>query len=99
MQREGILRLLFKLPSLLAFSVEGRLRPAVSTLMDMGLSQADIARKVVQLPQLLYCKPERYKEILCIMQGHGVTIEVPTSAFPSYHQCTTLTLNSKHSQW
>ena len=46
MQREGILRLLLlRLPKLLAFSVEGRLRPAVSTLMDMGLSQADIARK------------------------------------------------------
>ena len=86
MQREGILRLLSKLPSLLASSVEGRLRPAVSTLTDMGLSRADIARKVVRQPRLLYCKPERYTEILRIMQGHGITVEVPPSPSPLYHQ-------------
>ena len=96
MQREGILRLLSKLPSLLALSVEGRLRPAMSTLTDMGLSRADIARKVVQQPHLLYSKPERYREILGIMQGHGITIQVPPSSPPLYHQCATLTLICKH---
>ena len=86
MQREGILRLLSKLPSLLALSVEGRLRPAVATLMDMGLSRADIARKVVQQPRLLYCKPERYTEIMRTMQGCGITVEVPPSPSPLYYQ-------------
>ena len=80
MQGEGI-QLLLKRPRLLASSVERELRPAVSTLTDMGLSRANIARKVVQQPRLLYCKPERYKEILRVMQEYGITIEVPPKPF------------------
>ena len=82
MQWEGILTLLLKLPKLLGTSVERTLRPGVSALTDMGFSRADIARKVVQQPLLFYCKPERYLEILRVMQEHGITIEVPPSAFP-----------------
>ena len=76
MQLEGILELLLRHPRTLGASVERTLRPAVSTLKDMGFSRADIARKVVQQPHLLACKPERYKELLCLMQEHGITIEV-----------------------
>ena len=82
MQRAGILDLLLRLPKLLGASVEGTLRPGVSALTDMGFSRAAIARKVVQEPLLFYCKPERYKEMLRVMQEHGITIEVPPSAFP-----------------
>ena len=79
MQWEGILELLLRQPRVLGSSVERTLRPAVSTLTDMGLSRADIARKVVQQPQLLACKPERYKGFLSVMQEYGITIEVPQS--------------------
>ena len=79
MQRRGILKLLMRRPRLLASSVETMLRPAVSTLTDLGFSRADIARKVVQNQQLLTCKPERYKEILRVMQEHGIMIKVPLS--------------------
>ena len=66
-------------PRLLTSCVETTLRPAVFTLTDIGLSRADLARKVVQHQQLLACKPERYKEILRVMQEHGITTEVPSS--------------------
>ena len=66
-------------PRLLASCVETTLRPAVFTLTDIGFSRADLARKVVQRQQLLACKPERYNEILRVMQEHGITTEVPSS--------------------
>ena len=82
MQRAGMLELLSREPQLLGASVERTLRPGVTALTDMGFSRADIARKVVQQPLLFYCKPERYKEMLRVMQEHGITIEVPSSAYP-----------------
>ena len=79
MQWEGILELLLRQPRLLGSSVERMLRPAVSMLTDMGFSRADIARRVVQQPHLLACKPERYHDILHAMQDYGITIEVSQS--------------------
>ena len=81
MQRAGMLELLSREPKLLGASMS-TLRPAVTALREMGFSQADIARRIVQRPLLLYCKPERYREILHVMQEHGITIEVPPSTSP-----------------
>ena len=82
MQWEGILELLLRQPRILISSVERTLRPAVSTLMEMGLSRAGIARKVVQQPCLLASKPERHREILRVMQEHGISTEVPPTPSP-----------------
>ncbi|CAK0782084.1 hypothetical protein CVIRNUC_005550 [Coccomyxa viridis] len=77
---EGIHELLLRQPRLFGANAERTLRPAVSALTEIGFSRADIARKIMQQPLLLYCKPERYREILRVMQEHGITIEVAKKA-------------------
>ena len=80
MQWDGILQVLLRLPRLLGSSREEMLRPAVSLLKNMGFSRADIARRVVQQPDLLTCKPERYQDILRVMQEYEITTEVSSSS-------------------
>ena len=52
---------------------------AVSFLSEMGYSNADIARMVLQQPTLLMCKPERYQAILSLMQDLGMSEMVRVS--------------------
>ena len=79
MQWEGILTMLLRLPRLLGLSREETVRPAVSVLRSTGFSRADPARRVVQQPLLLTCKPQRYQDTLGVMQEYGITIEVSLS--------------------
>ena len=97
MQWEGIHELLLRQPRLFGANAERTLRPAVSALTEIGFSRADIARKIMQQPLLLYCKPERYREILRVMQEHGITIEVPPS-HPHVHNNTLVELTVSTSE-
>jgi len=79
MQEEALLKVLLSNSRILGRSVERSLAPAASLLAEMGHSRADVARMVVQQPFLLTCKPERYEEILSIMQEHGISEKVSYS--------------------
>ena len=79
MQEEALLKVLLSNSRILGRSVERSLAPAASLLAEMGHSRTDVARMVVQQPFLLTCKPERYEEILSIMQEHGISEKVSYS--------------------
>ena len=96
--------MLLRQPRLLGSRVDRTLRPAVSMLTDLGLSRADIAHRVVQQPHLLACKPERYQDILRVMQERGITAEVTPYVHPSVHGKTVFALTTSRpistaSQW
>ena len=76
MQEETLLKLFLGYPTILGRSVDRTLAPAVSLLLDMGISQAALPQMLAKQPYLLLCKPERRAEVLSLMQRHGICEEV-----------------------
>ena len=71
-----MLKLFLGYPTILGRSVDKTLAPAVSLLLDMGISPNALPQMLAKQPYLLVCKPERHAEVINVMQRHGVSEEV-----------------------